>query len=249
MPTLMDRVHAHELAPSSKLTGDQVMEVLHGLFQLNPLRYYNYAQVVNFITSKTLAQGPNEVRWTDDDGLLGKFTKEYAEHLTGTLHVHLKEASGYAMLGNFAILMRAFMMKHHPNFTFWIDLQFSVCSGKQYCSDQAIILAAQKVEEDQRKFSVVVWEYKPRVSGDLMDCQPWHLSETMLQAYYLKKESVRPYLHCLTDLTDFHYFVIEDGKSSFLEILQYDYYRTNLLEEEEVHCHVNFLLKMTKYFL
>jgi hypothetical protein len=57
----------------------------------------------------------------------------------------------------------------------------------------------------------VVWEYKPKVSSKLEDVTGWHISETILQAFYLHKKHTYPVLHCLTDLQDFHYFTLNNG--------------------------------------
>ena len=57
---------------------------------------------------------------------------------------------------------------------------------------------------------LVLWEYKPRVPCDLDYVIPWYLSETLLQAYYMRMKHSYPVLHCLTDLDDYHCFFIED---------------------------------------
>ena len=88
---------------------------------------------------------------------------------------------------------------------------------------------------------LVVWEYKPRVSSDLQDQTSWHLSETILQAFYLKKKHPYCILHCLTDLEDYHYFFLSDNGPRTLKLDKYVYMQSNLSEKIDVLHHLNFL--------
>lgn len=66
-----------------------------------------------------------------------------------------------------------------------------------------------------------MWEYKPQVPSELVDVTAGHLSETFLQAYYLRDSSPYPILHCLTNLEDYHYFSITTKDHHSMKIEKY----------------------------
>ena len=113
---------------------------------------------------------------------------------------------------------------------------------KPYTGDSALLSAllvsSQKpVGFDPSQRGVVpcfVVQYKPRVSPDLADQDPFHLSEVFLQAYYLRKMHKHPILHCLTDLSDFHYFLVKESERGNLEIENYFCFKCNFNEAEEL---------------
>ena len=99
-----------------------------------------------------------------------------------------------------------------PSYTVWKTKR----QGPDYATDQAIgeflsLAIGEIIPSMQRKRVDFCYEYKPRVPSDPKDVEPWHLSEVVLQAYYLKQQPLQQncmLLHCLTDLTDFHYMAM-----------------------------------------
>ena len=169
------------------------------------------------------------------DGL-SDFTATFSKHLRLTRYVNTKEASGYGMLSHFALFFCGFLCEKFPGVDFKIDPHFYVCGGKQYSRDEALIMLTATSSETV----LVVWEYKPQVSNSLGDVPKWHLSETILQAFYLQKQHAYPVLHCLTDLEDFHYFSLKCAGQG-LELLKYFFLRSDFTQEKEVLHHLNFL--------
>lgn len=232
--TLMDQVYAHELAPSTKLTDAEVVEVLGNLFKLE--FFMEHSDIISFFKDKlveattTLDVSPTISSLTTD------FNKAFARHMERTLYIGSKEASGYGMLSNFCVFVSEVLSVMHPNIEFKIDPETYVSQGKTYADYCVIKLCFNGIQV------LVVWEYKPRVSTHLSDQTPWHLSETFLQAFYLKKQHKYPVLHCLTDLADFHYFFVGgDGRMS-LDLTKYVYLNSDFRNFDDTVKHVNFLL-------
>ena len=101
-----------------------------------------------------------------------------------------------------------------------------------YAADEAIGLV---VVTPAKMFPILVLEYKPRVPQDLGDLEPLHLSETFIQAYYLRKRFKFPVMHCLTDLNDFLFLKIEDkeGHSGVIKVSHY-YFKCDLKDDKQL---------------
>lgn len=226
---------AMELPPSTKLTDYEVMEVLSSIFGI---KCHEYREIITFLESKRSVYEAEPIINTQDG--LSDFTALFSKHLQFTMHVRTKEASGYGMLSSFALFVCGSLSEKFPENNFKIDPQFYVCKGKQYSSDEALIILTVRGP----KTVLVVWEYKPKVSGSLEDVPGWRLCETILQAFYLQKQHTYPILHCLTDLQDFHYFSFNhDGQA--LELLKYIYLKSDLSQETDTLHHLNFLCHST----
>ena len=233
--TLLDKVQQHELAPSTPLRDCEVMEVLCHLFGIQ--RFIEYPKVVDWIQEQSQEYVAGQAEPSDvQKAKIDFFTALYSTHRRNTLHVSSKEASGYTMLGNFSNFVCEMLQDKYPTAVFHIDPQFYVSERKTYSSDQAVL---QIVMGNGRV--LVIWEYKPRVPSLLGDVQGWHLSETLLQAYYLRKKHSYPILHCLTDLNDYHYFFIDGERSLKLE--KYVYIQSDLKNQTDVWKHVDFLFQ------
>ena len=89
--------------------------------------------------------------------------------------------------------------------------EFKVLPGKAFATDEAIVGLA--VIRQERKKVIFALEYKPNVASELMDQPPFHISEMVLQALYLTTHSDHEIVHCLTDLQDYHIFVIRRAHS------------------------------------
>lgn len=165
---------------------------------------------------------------------MNEFTKIYSSHLEKTLYVNSKEASGYGMLSNFSVLVCDVLQEKFPTHQFRIEPQFYVAKGKTYSTDMAVVLL--KVDGVE---VLLAWEYKPKVAADISDQTGWHLSETILQGFYLQGKHI---LHCLTDLSDFHYFFMEGGPRA-LTLKKYVYLQSVLSDPTSVLYHLSFILE------
>lgn len=171
--------------------------------------------------------------------LVKTFSDNYKQHYTHTLDVTVSESSGYTILGNWAMLVRNTVAKKYPQERFLIKPQF--CIANRYYADEATSEALVAIVTGLQQV-LVVWEYKPKVSSDLDDQTPWHLSEVFLQAMYLQKDNIiGTVLHCLTDLKDNHYFLITANGRKKLQIDKYVYLRANLDSTKQVITHLKFL--------
>lgn len=240
--TLVDQVHHHELAPSTPLTDLEVMEVLGNLFQLD---LHDYNQIINHIKTKHRHHVKEQAEPSDIQAVqIASFTTSFLEHISLTLYVKSKEASGYGMLSVFSLFVCKMMQDKYPSSNFRIDPQFRVCEGNKFTSDQGLVHLIEATRVLLRVLAL--WEYKPRVPGDLDDITAWHISETLLQAYYMRKKHSYPVLHCLTDLTDYHYFFIEDDGERTLTVVKYVYLRSDLCKPNDVWNHIEFLLQSVR---
>lgn len=234
----MDQVHQFDLPPSTRLTDYEVTKVLGNLLQL---RAIDYNSITEHIKTKHQHWVKKQADPTEEQAReVDSFAKTFKRHLDATLYIRSKEASGYAILGIFSEFVREMMHKKYPSLSFKIEPEFRVCEGKQYASDQCLMQLLTVTEDNK---VLVLWEYKPRVPASLDDITGWHLSETLLQAYYMRKKHSYPVLHCLTDLTDFHYFFIEDNRQRTLKIVQYAYLCSELVKPDHVWDHMEFLFQ------
>lgn len=231
--TIVDEVHRHELAPSTQLKDTEVLEILSHLFGIQA---YDYRSLIVWMEEQRQQYVIGQAVSSDvQQRILDLFAAQYSAHFQRTLHIFSKEASGYTMLGNFSEMVCEMLEDKYDTKVFRIDPQYHVSEGKKYVSDQAVL---QLVMGNRQV--LVVWEYKPKVAANLIDVTGWHLSETLVQAYYLRKKHY-PILHCLTDLQDFHYFFIEEGEN--LKLGKYVYIRSDLTNQTDVWNHINFLFQ------
>ena len=83
-------------------------------------------------------------------------------------------------------------------------------------------------------------EYKPKVSPQLKEQRPFHISELFLQAFDLATQCKHAIVHCLTDLEDYHIFLMgKDGKK--LCINKYWYRKCDLMDSSQTTEHLHFL--------
>lgn len=233
-------MHQHDLPPSTVLPDNEVMEILGDLFQLHHLR--DYHDLIRTLKTKQQNYVREQAEPSDIQAAnIASFTTSFLRHLSTTLHVKSKEASGYGMLSNFSEFVCRMMKDKYPSNTFYIDPQFKVCEGRKYTTDEAMLQFLVEYGHNYRL--LIEWEYKPKVPSDLDDVTGWHLSETLLQAYYTRAGHSYPVLHCLTDLWDYHYFFIEDDGPRTLKLVKYVYLKSELSEPNDVWDHINFLFK------
>ena len=150
------------------------------------------------------------------------FFKGFYEH---TLFLGDKEASGH-----FGSLHGISLQKRHPNKKYYIDNELKVF---RFSSDAALI-----VSSTVKRMDVVF--YKPYVSAKLQQPSAFYLSELFLQAFYLANQCEHSIVHCLTDLVDYHLFLVaKDGKK--LCIQKYWHSECDLKESSQTAEHLRFL--------
>ena len=191
----VDQALKYELAPSTPLNWKDVVCVLNAIIGLHCRDMKGIC--AHFTSIQSTCTEPN-VSIID---LVKSFTTLY-EH---TLYIG---ASDRVILGLFMETLREALDKIHPSREFMVDHEFNVLPTKQFATDQAI----EAVIGDGNEKVVFALEYKPKVSSDLNDQAPFHISETLLQAFYLTSQFDHDIIHCLTDLQDYHIFLI--GKSN-----------------------------------
>lgn len=153
--------------------------------------------------------GLTEFKEKMDCEALMEYTKSFDKHRKKTSYFTEKVASGYTILGNFMMCVSNMMDTMYPGFHFHIDHQFHISTKKHYAD---IALSTLRVSAASRASkAILVIEYKPKVAADLVDQEISDITESVLQALYLRKTSCHQILYCLTDLSDFHYFLMEDS--------------------------------------
>lgn len=154
-----------------------------------------------------------------------------------------KEASGRPIVGLFMNNVVHLLRKKYPGLLFKTDPEFCLLPGKTFAADDcamALLVFGN--------FPVMVVEYKPKVPGNIRDITPtWHLSELFIQAFYLRKYNSHPILHCLTDLQDYHFFLVAqqaaDDVVRKVDVEKYWYLQCDLSNQDEYNRVFNFLQK------
>ena len=166
------------------------------------------------------------------------FQQRYAK----TLYLGNKEASGTGIVDLFMFYVLDTMEIKYPDATLKVDHQYRILENKLYAADETIgVVVVINAKAAPSMLPILVLEYKPRVSQDLGDQEPSHLSETFMQAYYLRKRCKFPVMHCLTDLNDFHFFLIEDEHSGVIKISRYYYLKCDLKDGKQLIQMMTFL--------
>ena len=95
------------------------------------------------------------------------------EQYDQTIYLGDKEASGRVVLGLFMSMVTKLLRSKYPNQLFYVDHEYKVL---KFCADEAIVTITCNKEQHV----VFVIEYKPRVSSNLSDQTPFHISETLM---------------------------------------------------------------------
>ena len=99
-----------------------------------------------------------------------------------------------------------------------IDHEFRLLEKKTDACDEGVVSIAQIDSYTAEKKLFFAVEYKPKVSRDLEDQVPFHIAELFIQPFYLRKRFTHDIWHCLTDLKDFHNFLVETTLAKRKEI-------------------------------
>ena len=136
--------------------------------------------------------------------------QDFQEDSAGTRFLGDKEANGRVILGRFMTKVRMAVAAAYPKADIRVDHEYRVLKEKTYACDEAVVSASLSLQRGpyQEKLLLLGIEYKPKVASALRDQTPFHLSEVFIQAYYVKKSMTHDIWHCLTDMKDFHYFLV-----------------------------------------
>lgn len=229
------------MAPSTKLNYEDVHNVLNAITGLQSCEMrgiYGHFQELRSLSPliETPLFQPEE--FASNFGMMQGMFKAERQN---TVDFGQKEASGNVLRGIFMSIVRKALLLKYPDDNFLVDHEYKVLPDKKFALDEAILAIIQLPRPNSRKILFGV-EYKPKVSASLEDIPCHHLSETLLQAYYLRKRFTHNILHCLTDLEDFHYFLICTSVEKPFHIKNYWYKTCDLTNSTAVNKHLQFLI-------
>ena len=107
----------------------------------------------------------------------------------------------------------------YPDATLKVDHQYCILENKLYAADETIGVVGVKVaikEAAPSVLPILVLKYKPRVSQDLGDQEPLHVSETFMQAYYLRKRCKFPVMQLLDGHERFSFLYTSPNNYPFI---------------------------------
>ena len=160
-----------ELPPSTQLNHEYVVAVLNAILGQEVM---DLRGLCNYFDSKLSTSS------TSTSSVSSEVSSEtFRAYYQYTLYLGDKEASARGILGLFMELVRGTLQKRHPKQNFYIDHELKVL---RFSSDAALIVASTGQQKRKVVFSL---EYKPKMSPQLKDQHPFHISELFLQAFYL----------------------------------------------------------------
>ena len=143
-----------------------------------------------------------------------------------TVDLAYKEASGRSLLGLIISELVCTLKKQDSRFFLKLDHEYRIIatgkSGPDYAANVAAIFI-DKVStafislllsfclffpQKGKRIPIVLYEYKPQVPLSYKDIYSYYICEMMIQAYYCVK-TFRHVIHCLTDMSEWHYLKIE----------------------------------------
>ena len=146
-----------------------------------------------------------------------------SEH-SSFLELTIKEASGGPGLGIFLMVMVAALNEKVDGWSFRADMEYEVLvnsyQGQNPASDAAVAAIAT-TRGDKKHTPIILFEYKPSVHSSFTNVD--HLMEVLIQSFYcMTYHKVDSILHCLTDLTVWHYFKFKKNDQH----LEIEWFRT-----------------------
>ena len=239
--TFVDRAHRAtslvlcDLPPSSQLTHEKVTLVLNHILGCN---FRELGQLCAYLTKQLSTFNSIHPQPQNVD------VQDFQEEFAGTKFLGNKEASGRVILGRFMTKVRIVVAAAYPKAEIIVDHEYRVLKENTYACDEAVSAALALQRGPYQEKLLLGMEYKPKVSSDLMDQPPFHLSEVFIQAYYVKKSMTHDVWHCLTDMKDFHYFLVgATPEKEQVSVKKYYYLQSNLSDQTSVANHLYFLAK------
>lgn len=229
--TYVDEVFAYQLPPSTPLNYESATDVLNAIMGV---RCRDMRAICDYLLQKSQ---PTEdlSALTFSSELVQNAVQCITEEYKNTKWVGDKEASGNVIRGLFVSMVRIALVTKYPDRVFDIDHEYRILPNKKFAIDEAIttLMVSSAV--------ILGLEYKPKVASTLHDQQAFHITEVLLQAFYLRKRFHHDIVHCLTDLHDFHYFLIGSDADKEFIIRKYWSMKCNITNITELSHHLNFL--------
>lgn len=213
------------------MTGLQVVNVVNAIAGFKCLDLRELCECITLLQSPSTSTEENLPQ-----KIIQSFQESYQEERSSTLDICDKEASGRVLLGLFMTFVRKFLSYKHPEKTFKIDHEYRIFPDRKFAADEAVTAIV-----DGLRRVIFVLEYKPKVAPGLIDEEAFHISETLIQAYYLRKMFKHPILHCLSDLNDFHFFLITTDSSREFNLNKYWSKSFNVLDTDQLRYLATFL--------
>ncbi len=146
-----------------------------------------------------------------------------------------KELSLYPLLGLLAGSISN-RLKNILKSPLMVEFDFNFVPNKSYAIDRAVVSLLADARS-AHALPLILYELKFQVSTNLEDQDTYSLSEFFIQAYYLATVYKHKFWHCLTDMTDFHYFQYQLNNGS-LKVQKYHYLNTSAFALTDHQNHV-----------
>ena len=243
---------SYDLAPS-KIKENELFAVANCILDTQPgLLAPAKETLVTQVFGKKYKQPDSQPDLTKYDKTLETIADSINRHRIRTINVHVEEAAGYTMLGNYAVHFSEILSEELSEVMMYWNQMMTANNkkrGQNPTSDTAIImLLKSSATFDPKKIPVVVYKYKPVVHSDPEVVNHYDLMEVLLQASYcLRFYDVPQIIHCLTDLSRWHYFKVKRSTSDKLNIEWWHLIlHTFPLNKEIVREHAGFLTTEVK---
>lgn len=228
--TFVDEVIAYQLPPSTPLNYEDATEVLNAILGVH---CRDMRAICDYLLRMMSPPTNSLVPFSSE--LLLNTLQCIKEEYNITKWIGDKEASGNVIRGLFVTMVRIALVSKYPDKVFDIDHEYRILPNKKFAMDEAITALMMT--------TAVIFglEYKAKVSSTLHDQPAFHISETLLQAFYLRKRFSHDIVHCLTDLHDFHYFLIGSDPGKAFIVRKYWFMKCNITDISELSHNLNFL--------
>lgn len=247
----MEKLKLYELAPSGYLDRKAFVRVASALLHTGIRDKPHFNQYV-FSNPCQQPEQPKEGS-TSFDAAIGDFNKVMKLSGDVTLHITEKEASGIPLFGIFIMgIVRGLRQQIH-DFILWCDMEFVVYENKKRgtnpSTDTAVVAITTSSAMKTIEHPVILYEYKPVVGRDYLSVDPKDLMEVMIQAFYtMSVRNINHLLHCLTDMTVWHYFKMERSQKHIQVIWHHTILDNwqSMQAMPDIKTHILFLLPVVK---
>ncbi len=263
----VEKLKKCELRPSTKMSTQEAVDVLGCMFGKS---FREYRDVIRFINSKKSGIEIKEVPICSSNAKESYklFVNQYRTilHISSK-----EASTNWVLgdwLGQVSAVMNSkysnWVFRTDPEFSVLDGKTYAadgvLVADDKAGEDEAVLVADDEVDEagedeaallpaaiqavslqTSTVIPALVTECKPRVSANLASQEPFHITETLIQAFYLRRKHDFPILHCLTDLTEYHFFLIESAPGQKLKLSKYFHLSCDLRKETELANLLSFL--------
>ena len=220
--TVVWKLRNFELSPNGYLCNEDRVVILRYLLGQQLIRDGLEALQYVFSTPYELPEETEEI-----ESSFGIGNHQLKHYSSLTIDLSTKEASGRTLMGLVLLELTSAIHKQESRLELNVDHEYSLFhtrrSGPDYAADVAVIVVNIVstafislllfidlfiFPQDEIRRPVILYEYKPQVPLSHKDIDLSHICEVLIQGYYCVKHFT-PVLHCLTDLSDLHYFMLE----------------------------------------